>query len=101
MTAIVEDDSIFLEIDKEMIPLLSFPKEDVLPIDKRSKRLIHLERAMKAGNNDHVKFDILFEDTTGHKKVCTTIWGVTNDKILLKQNMTIPIRSIWSVLLAE
>ena len=95
------DHSKFTLIDKEMIPLLSFPENDVLELEKRKTRLSYLQRAMKAGNNDHVKFDILFEDTTGPKKICTTIWGVTSENILLKQNMRIPIRSIWSVHLAE
>lgn len=86
-------------IDKEKITELKFPNEDVLTsdIDKKT-RVDELQRAMALSNLDHVKYKILFEDDTAIRAVETTIWGVTDHKIILKKGMVIPIHRIHRIL---
>lgn len=86
-------------IDKENVGNLSFPKEDVLrsPEEQR-KRRIELDRALILGNVDHTKVRIYFSDNEGLKQVETTIWAVTEERIILKSGMVIPIRRIHEVI---
>lgn len=85
-------------IDKEVVRDLSFPKDDVLATaeEKRQRRLT-LDRAMILGNVDHSKVKIYFSDSDGFKQVETTIWAVTEERIILKSGMVIPIRRIHEV----
>lgn len=84
-----------LRIEKENISDLKFPETEVL----KSKediltRARNLERALKLGNLQHSKIKIVFEDTQGIKQVETTIWGVTDKRIILKHGILIPIHCI-------
>ncbi|MBL4594267.1 MAG: hypothetical protein JKX68_10690 [Flavobacteriales bacterium] len=85
-------------IEKENITQLTFPKSDVLHSeikqDERQRRVI---RAMKLGNNKKHKVKIIFEDVESLKKVETTIWGVTEKNIILKQGTLIPIHRIHEI----
>lgn len=86
-------------IDKEFVRNLSFPKDDVLAtIEERRKRRVELDRALILGNVDHTKVKILFTDSEGFKQVETTIWAVTEERIILKSGMVIPIRRIHEVI---
>ncbi|HEY9083374.1 MAG TPA: hypothetical protein VIN73_08560 [Vicingaceae bacterium] len=84
-------------INKEDIANLHFPKEDVLltPEDKK-ERLKKIERAMHLGNNK-IKVKIIFQDVEGKKVVDTSIWGITEQNIILKGTTIIPIRSIHEI----
>lgn len=86
-------------IDKEIVRDLSFPKDDVLATaeEKRQRRLM-LDRALILGNVDHSKVRIYFTDNDGFKQVETTIWAVTEERIILKSGMVIPIRRIHEVI---
>lgn len=86
------------QVEKELIEGLKFPSVDVLssPEDKIRRR-IDLERAMRAGNLEKVKFSIVFEDNEGIKEVRTTIWATTENNVLLKRNAAIPIHRIFKV----
>jgi len=86
-------------IDKEFVRDLSFPKDDVLatPEERRQRRLM-LDRALILGNVDHSKVKIYFTDNEGYKQVETTIWAVTEERIILKSGMVIPIRRIHEVI---
>lgn len=85
-------------IDKEFVRNLSFPKDDVLAtIEERRKRRMELDRALILGNVDHTKVKIYFTDNEGFKQVETTIWAVTEERIILKSGMVIPIRRIHEV----
>lgn len=84
-----------VRIEKENISNLRFPETEVL----KSKediltRARNLERALKLGNLQHSKIKIVFEDTQGIKQVDTTIWGVTDKRIILKHGILIPIHCI-------
>ena len=85
-------------IQKEEIAELHFPEGEVLTsIDEHSLREYELKRISSLGNNDHVKVKIIFEDTSGLKQVETTVWAVTNQTIILKKGVTIPINRIHEI----
>ncbi|MFM7896434.1 MAG: hypothetical protein ACKO8L_11015 [Flavobacterium sp.] len=85
-------------IDKEVIPTLNFPKDEVLE-DKEaiSSRKNDLDRALSLGNLEHVKIKIYFEDDASKKMVETTIWGVTEERVILKQGVIIPVNRIHKI----
>ena len=85
-------------IDKELIASLNFPKEDVLE-DKEdiAERRNDLDRALSLGNLEHVKIKIYFEDDMSKKMVETTIWGVTDSRVILKQGVVIPVNRIHKI----
>lgn len=87
-----------LKIEKEQVPLLKFPSEEVLKTNDLIKaRLRDLQRAMTLGNLEHAKIKVVFEDSDGLKQVETTVWGVTDKRIILKQGVVIPIHRIHEV----
>lgn len=86
-------------IDKELISTLNFPKEEVLEHKEEiAKRKSDLERALSLGNLEHVKIKIYFEDDNSKKMVETTIWGVTDERVILKQGAVIPIKRIYKII---
>ena len=85
-------------IEKENISGLKFPDNDVLlSKDEIKMRFSNLERALKLGNLEHNKIKIIFEDSEGIKQVNTTVWGVTDKRVILKQGVVIPIHRIHEV----
>ena len=91
-------DTAFELIDKELITSLNFPKTDVLE-DKEAilSRKNDLDRALSLGNLEHVKIQIYFEDDMSKKMVETTIWGVTDERVILKQGVVIPVKRIHKI----
>lgn len=87
-------------IEKEIIGELKFPQGEVL-LDKLaiSERTAALHHATSLGNLDHHKVNIYFEDTSGVKRVNTTIWAITDKRILLKNGKSIPINRIHGVVI--
>jgi len=85
-------------VEKETIDSLIFPKQEVL-VNRETiqERIFALHRATSLGNLDKHKVVITFEDSEGIKKVNTTIWAITDRKILLKAGRAIPINRIHSV----
>lgn len=88
----------FQQIEKEMIGDLKFPSCDVLT-DTSSilERSTCLQKAMSLGNLEHSKIRIYFEDESSRKVVETTVWAVTDKRVILKQSVGIPISRIHSV----
>lgn len=87
-----------LSIEKESILGLKFPDNDVLSSkDAIKNRYSNLERALKLGNLEHNKIKIVFEDADGVKQVETTVWGVTDKRVILKQGVLIPIHRIHEI----
>lgn len=85
-------------VAKENVSILSFPKSDVLLSEnKQNERKQRVIRAMKLGNNKKFKVKIIFEDIESLKKVETTIWGVTEKNIILKQGILIPLHRIHEI----
>jgi hypothetical protein len=88
-------DNGFELVEKEAVAGFHFPAVEVLKSEKdRQLRKLELDRAIALGNLEHQKVKIYFEDDKKKKVVHTTIWAVTEDAIVLKQNVTIPIRRI-------
>ncbi|WP_452599135.1 hypothetical protein [Pontimicrobium sp. MEBiC01747] len=82
-------------IEKEQIKYLKFPKEEVLTSKtEQNERCITLKRAMALGNLERGKVGILFMDNDGFKKVETTVWGVTDKSVILKESTVIPLKRI-------
>jgi hypothetical protein len=86
-------------IPKEQVNELRFPSGEVLlNRDDIQRRRRELERALALGNLEKSKVRIIFEDDGGMKMVETTIWSLTDDRVILKGNMGIPLRRIWQVI---
>ena len=86
----------FQPIEKEEIKSLHFPSTDVL--EKRAdqiQRQSELNRAMSLGNLEHGKIRIYFEDAESKKMVETTVWALTDNRVVLKQGIGIPINRIY------
>jgi hypothetical protein len=88
-------DSEFKLVEKEEVASVHFPEEEVLVHESDRKfRTRELERAISLGNIEHLKVKIYFADDQSEKLVNTTIWAITDNAILLKKNVVIPIRRI-------
>ncbi|RKS02500.1 MULTISPECIES: hypothetical protein [unclassified Flavobacterium] len=86
----------FESIEKETIQLLSFPQSDVLDNSEEiQQRHLDLHRALALGNLEHSKIRIYFEDNQSKKVVETTVWAVTDQRVILKQGHSIPINRIY------
>lgn len=85
-------------IEKEKIETLKFPTEEVL-FDKEliKERESELNRALALGNLEHSKIKIYFEDDQSRKLVETTVWGVTDKRVILKQGVVIPINRVHRI----
>ena len=83
---------------KEAIPALLFPREEVLTnrpaIEQRSRDIV---RALALGNLERQKVRIFFQDLNSVKRVETTVWGVTDQAVILKAGACIPICRIIRV----
>lgn len=87
------------EIAKEEVGGLHFPDEDVLTSENdRKQRQSALERAMTLGNLEQIKFKIYFEAHEAKLFIDTTIWGVTDETVILKQGLMIPAKRIVNIL---
>ena len=87
-------------VQKEVINELTFPLTDVLSgRDKIQERLFALHRATSLGNLSKHKVNIIFEDEEGMKQVRTTIWAISDKKIVLKAGRTIPVSRIHEVVI--
>ena len=85
-------------IEKENIPGLRFPEEDVLMVEtEKQKRLLDIKNANELGDLAQYKVKILFEDVSGLKKVETTIWKTTEKDVVLKYGIRIPIHRVSRV----
>lgn len=85
-------------IEKEEVSKLAFPKEEVLDNSTdRVMRSTDIEQAMKLGNIERYKVKIIFEDSESMRLVHTTIWAVTEKRIVLKAGVVIPVHRIHSV----
>lgn len=85
-------------VEKETISDLTFPDAEVISGDVLIKeRLFALHRATALGNLEKHKVTIIFEDAAGLKRVQTTIWAMTGQKIVLKAGRSIPVHRIHAV----
>lgn len=88
----------FEKIEKENISSLKFPNSEVLmDPEKINERNADLNRALSLGNLEQTKIKIYFEDETSCKVVETTVWGVTDKRVILKQGVVIPINRVHQI----
>jgi len=82
-------------IDKERIPELVFPSSEVVgDAEARRVRNSDIDKAMHLGNGSKLKVKIVFEDNQSKKQVDTTVWGVTDQRVILKKGVAIPTHRI-------
>lgn len=88
----------FETIEKEAIEALKFPHSEVLENDSAiNQRKNELERALSLGNLEHSKIQIYFEDDLSQKMVETTVWALTDESVVLKKGVGIPINRILKI----
>ncbi len=88
-----------LLIDKDQVKDLRFPQAEILTTaEDLAKRQSELSRALTLGNVHHNKVRIIFSDSEGTKMVETTIWAVTELRVILKSGMVIPINRILEII---
>ena len=83
-------------VEKERIPPLRFPQDDVLT-DKAAleHRRVDAERASRLGNAYQGKLDIFFQTADGQpKRVQTTVWGAHPEYLTLKAGIMLPLRAV-------
>lgn len=87
-------------IERESVEDCIFPTDEVIPDDEelRKKRARKIHRATSLGNLEQQKVNIVFKDNEGLKRVHTTIWAQTGTKIILKENMTLPVHRIVDII---
>lgn len=91
-------DSTIELVNKEAISRFKFVMNDVLQTEEeRKSRLALLEKAMILGNGYKGKVKIIFETQEGIKAVETTVWQTSQENIMLKGGVNIPIRCIREV----
>jgi len=83
-------------VEKENIPTLHFPHDDVLSdLEARKHRRYEAERATSLGNAYHNKVSIYFQTDDGTTKcVNTSVWATHEEYITLKSGITIPLRAV-------
>jgi hypothetical protein len=85
-------------VEKEQIASFNFPKDEILERKyDQINRSIELKRALVLGNIERQKVKIVFVDDDGYKRVETTVWGLTDKSVILKQATLIPLQRIVSV----
>ncbi len=86
----------FQSIEKEKIKSLYFPNNDVL-VDPQAilRRIAELGYAFSLGNLEHFKIKIYFEDAISKKVVESSVLGITDKKVMLENNIMIPINRIY------
>jgi hypothetical protein len=91
---------LIVEIEKESIEKISFPDQEVLLTQEQiNHRQYEAQRAMKLGNYFKDKVKVIFEDTEGIKMVETTVWGVTDKRLLLKRGIMIPLNRVHEIII--
>lgn len=87
------------KVEKEIIPSLSFIKNDVLgnAADVAARKL-SLAKALTLGNGQKRKVKIYFELEKGERnRVETTVWAVGEEFVTLKAGAMIPVHAISEV----
>lgn len=85
-------------IEKEDIEGLKFPATEVLTEQELiQERNENLKRALTLGNLERGKAKIYFADDQNIKVVETTVWGVTDKRIILKHGVVIPIHRVHKI----
>ena len=88
----------YLLVEKEIISTITFPNDDVIKDEREKKeRSLKIYRATSLGNIENQKVYIIFQDSDSIKRVFTTIWAHTQEKIVLKKGVMIPVNRIVDI----
>jgi hypothetical protein len=63
-------------------------------VDRSAQWLDQLQYSCRLGNEFKGKTVITFETTQGPKSVETTVWSVTDNHVMLKGGVSIPLNSV-------
>lgn len=89
-------------IEKEKVSDLFFPQGEVLENQNLIReRMFALHRATSLGNIHQRKVTLIFEDKDGLKSVRTTIWAISDRKVILKEGRSIPVPRVHSVTISD
>jgi hypothetical protein len=90
-----------VKIDKYNLDQVTYAKREVLEDqEEREDRLREIQRGMRLGNTHKLHSRIIFETEDGEIiETEATIWAVTEKRVMLKNDLSIPIRCIYSVIL--
>ena len=93
------EDLLKTNIDKSVIANLKFSAEDVLSTNEdRSIRNWKLNRALHVGNNYKTHVNLIFKDIQDNiYSTELTVWAVTENQVVLKGTMMVPITSVIDV----
>jgi hypothetical protein len=87
-------------IQKELLETIHFPHEEVLSDAVLIQfRKYEAQRAMKLGNTYKDKVKVVFEDTEGIKMIETTVWGMTDNDLIFKRGMMVPLNRIHEIII--
>ncbi|TAH42611.1 MAG: hypothetical protein EYC69_05080 [Bacteroidetes bacterium] len=87
-----------IAVQKEDIPGLKFRNISAeKDANFHSNLRSDLHRALLLGNASHQKVKIIFETSEGRMVTDTTVWNLTENYIILKGNVDIPIHSILGI----
>jgi len=87
-------------IAKEQIPFCFLSKEDVLENDhQRKRRKDQLQKAAHHNRLFHTRAKIIFDTIDETKEVNANIWEVTDNHVMLKGGINIPVNCVREVIL--
>lgn len=87
-----------LTIEKELIPTLYFPSEDVLVLESdKTEREFQFRAANKLALLRKQGVEIVFRDDLHIMKVHTTICGFNKDVLFLKGKTSLPIKRVQCI----
>ncbi len=81
-------------IEKESIPNYKFLTASVEEAHVEKDKLIN---SVRLGNEFKSKAYISFQTDQGPKKIETTVWGVTEKYLIIKNGVTIPLTSLIAI----
>lgn len=85
-------------VDRSAIASCKFPKGEVIDdSEEQRNRSRKIHNATRLGNLEQQKVNIYFRDTEGVKHVYTTIWAQTRDRVILKDNVYLPVHRIIEI----
>ncbi len=86
-------------VERDAVKDCVFPNDEVLPDDEeaRKNRASSIHKATSLGNLEQQKVQIIFKDAEGLKRIHTTIWAQTGTKIILKDNLHLPVHRILAI----
>ncbi len=86
------------QVNKENIPLLHCVSYDVLETpEQRGQRKQDLENAMIVSNTEKSKSTIYFVTDDGIKYVETTVWAATEESVVFKGGVSIPLSCVLKI----